>query len=382
MFAKNRRLMYAIAFFQGMVFYGSIAALYRQSSGLSIFEITLIESISLAAMLLLEIPWGYAADRMGYKRTIVLCNFLFCLSKLVFWKADGFGGFLVERLMLSVALSGLSGCDSAYLHGNMEALNPKKVFAMYSFMGTAGLAAAAIAFSLFLSGDFRLTALTTFLAYAIACVLSLFLSETRSGIEAKERQAIKPYALFKAVTGDRRFLRYLVSCALLAETNQTVTVFLSQLQYEKSGIPVKWFGYLYLALTCSGVSALWAARLGKGMRERGLMLLAGAACLLLSVASRPLLSVAGILLIRIAGSLLYPLMEERKNRQITHLSRAAVLSGYAMLMSLTAVLTNLAFGWLADQDVGLAMLLGAALNVAGGRLLLPAKHRKAGEDTA
>lgn len=378
MFAKNRRLFYGIAFFQGMVFYGSIATLYRQASGLSVFQITLIESISLLLMLLLEIPWGYAADKIGYRRTIVICNFLFCASKLVFWKADSFFAFLAERLMLSVVLSGLSGCDSAYLYGNVGGLKPKKVFAVYSFMGTAGLLIAATAFSLFLSADFRLTALMTFYAYAIAFALSLFLSEIKPGAEAMEKQALKPAALFKAVVGDRHFLRYLVSCALLVETNQTVTVFLSQIQYQKSGIPIKWFGYLYLALTCSGMSALGAAHLGKGARERGLLLLAGAACLVLSFTSRPLVSVAGILLIRTAGSLLYPLMEERKNRQVTHTSRAAVLSGYSMVMSLTAVLTNLLFGWLTDRDIGLAMLFGAALNIAGGLLLLPRRYRKSG----
>ena len=55
---RNVWLMYAIALLQGMVFYGPIAALYRQSAGITIFEITMIESISLALSLLLELPWG------------------------------------------------------------------------------------------------------------------------------------------------------------------------------------------------------------------------------------------------------------------------------------------------------------------------------------
>ena len=38
--------MYAIVFLQGMVFYGPIATLYRQVNGISVFQITFIESIS------------------------------------------------------------------------------------------------------------------------------------------------------------------------------------------------------------------------------------------------------------------------------------------------------------------------------------------------
>lgn len=63
---KNIQLMYAAALLHGMVFYGPVATLYRQTQGVSIFQITLIESISLILCLLCEIPWGIAADRIGY----------------------------------------------------------------------------------------------------------------------------------------------------------------------------------------------------------------------------------------------------------------------------------------------------------------------------
>lgn len=45
---RNIRYMYAIALLQGMVFYGPVATLYREAQGVSIAQITLIESISLA----------------------------------------------------------------------------------------------------------------------------------------------------------------------------------------------------------------------------------------------------------------------------------------------------------------------------------------------
>ena len=45
---RNICLMYGISLLQGMVFYGPIATLYRQATGVTVFEITLIESISLA----------------------------------------------------------------------------------------------------------------------------------------------------------------------------------------------------------------------------------------------------------------------------------------------------------------------------------------------
>lgn len=82
-------LFCATAFLQGMVFYGPIATLYRQARGVSVFQITLIESISLACLIALEIPWGYVADRIGYRRTLAACNVLYFLSKIVFWRGGG-----------------------------------------------------------------------------------------------------------------------------------------------------------------------------------------------------------------------------------------------------------------------------------------------------
>ena len=35
------------------------------------------------------------------------------LSKIVFWQATGFSGFLLERIMLSVVTAGLSGVDTS-----------------------------------------------------------------------------------------------------------------------------------------------------------------------------------------------------------------------------------------------------------------------------
>ena len=149
----NIRLLYAIALLQGLVFYGPIATLYRQAQGLSVFDITLIESISLIVMIVFEVPWGYVSDKIGYKKTIIICNILYFISKIVFWKADGFFLFLVERLILSIVLSGLSGCDSAYLYLSVNEKDSQKVFGIYEAMSTTGLICASVIFSVIIRND-------------------------------------------------------------------------------------------------------------------------------------------------------------------------------------------------------------------------------------
>ena len=62
---QNIRLMLTISCLQGMVFYSSIATLYRQAAGIGVFQISVIECLSMALSLLLEFPWGVVAERIG-----------------------------------------------------------------------------------------------------------------------------------------------------------------------------------------------------------------------------------------------------------------------------------------------------------------------------
>ena len=159
--------MYAIALLQGMVFYGSIATLYRQAQGVSVFQIALIESISLILCLLLEIPWGVIADKIGYKRTMVVCCMLYFVSKIVFWQATGFGWFLVERIILSVVIAGLSGVDTSILYLSCEKGKSQKAFGIYTSLQTVGLLLATLFFSSFISTNYKLAGGLTVISYGL-----------------------------------------------------------------------------------------------------------------------------------------------------------------------------------------------------------------------
>lgn len=369
---KNRRnicLLYGAALLQGMVFYAPVATLYRQAHGVSVFQITLIESVSLALMLLLEVPWGAAADRIGYRRTLLLANALYLLSKLIFWRADGFGMFLLERVVLAASLAGVSGCDAALLWRSAGGRNGARVFGRYDAMMTIGLLAASTAFSFFWAEDYAAAALATGVSAAGALLLTGFLADVpESGEEEEQRDARasarETFSALRRMAQDRRFLSFLIGSALLAETNQTVTVFLSQLQYVKSGIPVQSMGCLYTALTLAGIFGAWAsARLGKA-----LFFTAGAACALMAAFARPVLSAACILILRLCAAMFAPAAMEVKNAAVQGSARATALSVFSMAANAVAIVTNLAFGRLSDRGVAYAMAFGALLCAAGGMM--------------
>lgn len=366
---RNLFFMYAISFFQGMVFYSSIATLYRQAAGISVFQITLIESISLVIALVFEIPWGILADRIGYRRTMIACNILYFISKIIFWKAQNFADFLLERVLLAIVVSGLSGVDASILYLSSGEDDSQRTFGIYEGLGTAGLLSAAAIYMVFIEENYRAAGFLTVISYGMAVILSFGLKEVKAVQKDKKISFGHSFTVLKETLCNRRLLFLVAGVALFREVNQTITVFFNQLQYTKAGMQVKLISGVYILMTLSGLVSVFSARLTKKLKPLffGTMLftICVFSCLMLAFTTNPFISVLGVLFIRVCFSLLSPLGAELQNRAITTPDRATALSMSTMIMDLLAVFTNLVFGKLADFDLSTAMCFGGFLCIVG-----------------
>lgn len=371
MIKRNVYILWGIALLQGMVFYAPVATLYRQAAGLGIFHITLIESISLWLMLCLEIPWGALADRIGYRKTMLVCCFLFFVSKIVFWKADGFAGFLLERILLSVVCAGLSGVDTGMLYLSSGGTDSHRAFSVYESMGQLGILSAAGIYALWVGENYRLAAFLTMLSYGAAALLSLGLVEVIPARE-EQRRTGNMLAVLKTQLGNPRILLLLLAVGLLNESHQTITVFLSQLQYADAGMTQAEISLAYILMSLAALAGGLSAKLchKTGAKTMGMLLfaLASFSCILLGAFPVPVLSVLAVILLRLCFSLMQPLQTELQNRQITGGDRATALSMNAVVMESMGIFLNLVFGRLAEVRLAAAMFLGAALCALGAIL--------------
>lgn len=376
---RNLFFMYSISFFQGMVFYSSIATLYRQAAGISIFQITVIESISLVLSFVFEIPWGVLADRIGYRRTMIVCNILFFISKIIFWKSQNFADFLLERVLLAIVVSGLSGVDTSILYLSCNEDDSQRAFGIYEGLGTAGLLSAAAIYTVFIEENYRAAGFLTVISYGIAVILSFGLQEVKAAKKGERMSFGHSLTILKETLFDRKLLFLIAGVALLREVNQTITVFFNQLQYTKAGMSVRMISGVYILMTLSGLVSVFSAPLTKRLKPRffGAMLfiICSFSCLTLALTENPFVSILGILLIRICFSLMSPLGTELQNKAITTIDRATALSMSTLIMDLLAVFTNLVFGKLADLDLRAAMCFGGFLCILGVGLYLSGLKR-------
>ena len=305
------------------------------------------------------------------------------MSKIVFWQADSFGGFLAERLMLSAVCAGLSGLDVSILYLSCTEEESHRVFGIYNNLGMAGLLAVSAVYAVFVGENYRLAGLLTVFSYGAAAVLALFLREIRS---SQPRPAGRQLAEFKVLLGqlvrNPRLLFLVLGAAFLNEAHQTITTFLNQVQYTRAGLSASAIAVIYVVMTllglCGGFSARLTGWLGEKCTGAVLLALAALACLTLTLTCGPVLSVAAILLLRVCHSLFTPLQTTLQNRQVRTADRATALSLNALLMDLVAVFTNLVFGRAADFALPLAMGFGFALCATGLLLYLASSRPKTG----
>lgn len=361
-------LMCLVSFLQGMVFYAPVAALYRTQAGVSLGQIALIESISWLVSLALEIPWGLVTARIGYRASLVVCCGVYFVSKLVFWQADSFGDFLTERLLLSLVTAGLSGCDSAYLY-LCAGKNAHRALGFYEALGMAGLLTASAVFALFVGDAYRLAALLTVGSYGLAALAALALP----GVPAPPRQspARQLGCLAAQLKAQPRFALFVIAGALLAESAQFVTVFLSQLVYAEKGFGPQALTGAYLACTavglCAGASHRVTRRLGARTLGRVCFWTAGCVCALLAWNAPG--AVAWVLVLQAAAGVYRPWELARQNACAVRWGPPSVLvSGYAMLAGLVSSGMNAGLSRAADVCLPAAAAVCAGLCCAGALL--------------
>ncbi len=366
---RNVYLMYIIVFLQGFVFYGPVATLFRQARGLSMSEIFIIESISWGLIILMEVPWGWISDRVGYKKTLIVVNGLFFVSKIVFYMAFSFKIFLLERLILSVVMAGLSGCDTALIYGSIDKEDTQKVFGRYHACMTVGFLVASIASTFIVQVSIESTAFYTIIPYGIAAVLTLFLKEVT--VKAEQKGNILKTA--KEAFADKSIILFVLAIALVVEVVQAITVFLNQAQYLKSGIDPKYFGliiaFIQVARLISVKANVISKRLGNIRTITVFMVSIVIGVVLLILTANPVISVGCVVLLSVSISIIGPIEVDIKNQCINGHERATILSIYSMLGGLIGSLGNIVIGKMADHSLGFGFAACLVMSVLAILLL-------------
>ena len=371
---RNVLLLYAISFLQGMVFYVSISILYRQVCGVSVFQIMLIESISLWLSMALELPWGVVADRIGYKKVMVACTFLLFFSKYIFYIADNFWLFLLERVILAFVISGLSGVDSSLMYLSCGEERSQRAFGVRSSLNSAGLFLATAVFAALPEDSYRLSALLTTFTYGLSAILTLFLTEVKSKPEKRSGalQAMKQAA--NNLRHTPGMIPLLIMSVLFFEVVMNITGFFRQPQFVRCGAGSRMISIALLIGSVCEMSGALSERLTKLLGEKlfgtGIIVLCAAGCFAMALTTNLCISIAAVSFMCAAGVLLGALTDSMENRMVVSEDRATMLSLNSMFTGIMAAPLNLGLGCAVDVNLPASFIICGILLLCSGFLFL------------
>ena len=99
-----------------------LSVFLHQHIELDVGEIMLLQAVFGLAVALFEFPSGYLADRIGYRRCLVLACLIWLIAWPIYGTASAWPQVVVAEFLLGIGLSLASGCDSALLYESLLAL--------------------------------------------------------------------------------------------------------------------------------------------------------------------------------------------------------------------------------------------------------------------
>jgi MFS family permease len=330
-------------------------------------DIYMLQAIFGLFVALFEFPSGYFADRMGYRRTLVLAT----LGNVVGWAlyagADTFAGVVLAEAVLGVALSLVSGADSALLYESLASGGKQAEFTRWTgrmkFWGQTAEGTAALLAGWLFAMSVRSPFVVESLLWVVAFFVAVRFVEPALQVRTTARRGHleEMRSMVRTAFVENRRLRALIFLTVVMGMSTFMPVWMITNYASENGLPDAWLGVLW---ACANYGVALGALSSDALRRRFGFGAAMVGCIVLVAAGYGSLAL-------VQGSLaafLYLLMTFARGvftPLLAHLEHDELPSGdRAGFLSLRSLVFRLSF-------LGLGPLVGAAFTEYGFRTVLP-----------
>ncbi len=386
MLAGNINKVIIINFCQRIHLYVHALALLLLARGLTLVQISLIESIMIFTIFLMEVPTGVLADRVGRKWSIFASTLLLMSGEVIFIFARSFEWYIVIALLTGTGFAFASGALEALVYDSLPSSSKvkredamKRAMGRVNSWGQIAFVIAPIVGGLIIGAggvdNFIPAIALTAAALLVGAVVCLTLREpAQDSAEAKTSSM----TLLRDGLGLLRHHQRLRRLAMLVIfttpiTSSLVTTlgppYLTQNEVSPFVVAIVLsVGSLLAAITQRYAYKL-EAWLGQARAIALLILLPGLMYWLLAAAYGPVATVLVMILMYGVNDMKAPLFSAYQNAIIESRNRATVLSLINMFLNLFAALAAPLFAKIAETSLAAAFLAMGLMIVTAGLLL-------------
>lgn len=334
-YEKNKQIFYIYTILTGKMFVGTTQVLFLTNKGFSLTEIMLISTITGISSLVLEIPTGMLADRVGYKKCISMGLAIDLIAYVFILLSNQYWHIVVYAILISMGEATISGADYSLLYESFLILKQEKKFKDY-LRKVNSKKMYVVAVLTILSGflynlNKYIPFAITILLYAMAFLLSFFYTDIRSNKENIVH--IKDNVIFSisSIKKNKKFQLYIIegACFTVLFLNQNI---LLQEYMNDIGINVSLFGIVFFGYNCisafiSKRSGMLEKKLGNGTKVV-LTLLIVVSFIIAGICAN-VIGIFVLSLCRVSIATINPMLDSQVNECINGGNRATLLSIYS-----------------------------------------------------
>ncbi len=345
-YLKNIPLLYFITGVRSFMLIMPVVSLFfQQEVHLSLGELFLIQALFGISVFLLEVPSGYLADRISRRGCVIGGCFVAVIGMTVYASASSVGSLIAAEFLLAVALSLVSGADSALIYDSLLCAGQEgqytKITSRLTTISGWSEAISGIAGGLLAAENIRFPFFGEAVVGLFACAAALFLIETPIAHRGEGRASSLRAVVTMALKGDAGLSSLLLYAASTGASTLTVVWLLQPYLYVK-GLAIPLFGFVWCFLNVMvGVGAFFVPKLLRRFSSAQLIkaicpLIASVYCtLFIFERSIPLWGVVPIIaLFFYIRGMSCPLYQSAVNSLVESNVRATVLSIQSMVFRL------------------------------------------------
>ena len=383
MYTANINKVIIISFCHNFHLYIHAYALLLLGRGLTLVQISLIESILIGTIFLMEVPTGVLADRLGRKWSIFCATFLLMAAEFIFIFARDYEWYVLVAFLAGAGYAFASGAFEALVYDSLPPDNReaemKRVIGRVKSYSMIALVIAPIIGGLIIGDaaveNFIPAIALTVVALFVGLLVCLTLREPPiKASEKKESSAALLRAGLVLLYRNQRLRRLVLLAVFTTPFIDALAVTLAPPFLVRNEVsPFAIGAVLSAGSLLAALTQRYAYKveewLGRDRAIATLILLPGLLYWMLAAVAGPIATALIVILMYGCGDMKGPLFSAYQNALIESKNRATVLSLISMFISLFVALAAPVYAALAQESLSKAFVLMGAVIVAAGLLL-------------
>lgn len=332
-----------------------IVPYYRDEIGLTFQDFLIGQTFFAITVIALEVPSGWVSDIWKRKHVAVLSTVFWILGFLVLLMADNLFMAIASQVIMGIAISLLSGTNSAILYDTLLALGEEKRFIRLEGrrkgFGFYSVAAASLLGGFLYELHTQLPIILGIITASLGLLAAFFMVEPVRNKTTMHKNPLKDMLMTMryALHGHSVVGMIIVFAATLFCATKLI-MWVQQPYYMALRIPESMFGVLMaVGYLLGGLASHINHLIAKYLSNFKAIICAWSLGVLVCLGSAMAVGLHGIALLMIGGSFIYgasfPRVQDAINKCVGSERRATILSTANLLRELSFVPLALAVGW-------------------------------------